>query len=165
LVDRYQRGILSLTYRMVGSRADAEEMAQQSFVDAFAALRDYNPEYRFSSWLYRIAINNCKDYLKSKKRTEQALPAEVAQADGAFSGVLPDPETLTSAHEAEARLHEALGRLPVKYRTVLVLKDIEELSYEEIRTVLRLPMTTLKIRAVRARKMLRTELERAEAQR
>ena len=58
---------------MLGNRAEAEDMAQQTFVDAFTALRDFNPTYKFSSWLYRIAINNCKDYLKSKKRTETAF--------------------------------------------------------------------------------------------
>src|SRR5262245_19527374 len=66
LVERHQRGILTLTFRMLGSRAEAEDLAQQTFVDAFTALGDFNPAYRFSSWLYRIAINNCKDWLKSK---------------------------------------------------------------------------------------------------
>jgi len=162
LVDRYQRGILSLTYRMVGSRADAEEMAQQSFVDAFVALRDFNPEYRFSSWIYRIAINNCKDHLKSRKRTEQSLSEDVAAGAAAFSSTLPDPEAALAAREADAVLTRALSRLPVKYRAVLVLKDIEDLSYEEIRQILKLPVTTLKIRVVRARKMLRDVLESAQ---
>jgi len=159
LVERYQRGILSLTYRMVGSRADAEEMAQQSFVDAFQALRDFNPEYRFSSWIYRIAINNCKDYLKSRKRTEQSLPEEVPAGEAAFSAHLPDPESALAAREADQVLTRALVRVPLKYRAVLVLKDIEDLSYEEIRQVLKLPVTTLKIRVVRARKMLRDLLK------
>src|SRR6185295_11775347 len=63
LVERHQRGVTALAQRLLGNRTEAEEMAQQSFVDAFGALRDFNPTYRFSSWLYRIAINNCKDYL------------------------------------------------------------------------------------------------------
>ncbi|HJZ88096.1 MAG TPA: sigma-70 family RNA polymerase sigma factor [Polyangia bacterium] len=164
LVERYQRGIVSLSYRMLGNRAEAEEMAQQSFVDAFTALRDYNPEYRFSSWLYRITINNCKDHLKSKKRTEQSLDAEVTAEKAVFAAGLPDPEQALSAREAESAVASALARLPLKYRTVLVLKDMEDLSYEEIRVVLKLPVTTLKIRVVRARKMLKDLLSQTESQ-
>jgi RNA polymerase sigma-70 factor (ECF subfamily) len=165
LVERYQRGVVALTYRMLGSRAEAEEMAQQSFVDAFTALRDYNPEYRFSSWLYRIAINNCKDYLKSKKRTEQSLDDDVAAGEAAFSAGLPDPEHVAAARETQERIQRALDRLHIKYRAVLVLKDIEDLSYEEIRTILKLPITTLKIRVVRGRKMLRDILIKLERSR
>ena len=163
LVERHQRGILALAYRMLGNAAEADEIAQQSFVDAFSALRGFNPEYRFSSWLYRITINNCKDFLKSKKRTEQALGEDVAQGQAAFTARLPDPESALETRQSEAALHRALAALPVKYRSVLVLKDMEDLSYEEIRQILKLPITTLKIRVVRARKRLKELLESEEA--
>ena len=160
LVERYQRGILSITYKMLGSRAEAEDIAQQTFIDAFTALRDFNPTLRFSSWLYRIAINNCKDWLKSKKRSEQPLTADVAVGDAVFAGSIADPESAAQAGEARSRVQRALARVPPKYREVLVLKDMEELAYEEIRAILRLPVTTLKIRVVRARKMLKDILEK-----
>jgi RNA polymerase sigma-70 factor (ECF subfamily) len=151
---------LNLTYRMLGSRAEAEDLAQQSFVDAFTSLRAYNPEYKFSSWLYRIAINNCKDHLKSRKRSEQSLDGEVAPEEAAFAGGLPDAEHQVATRETELRIGRALAELPVKYRTVLVLKDMQDLSYEEIRAIVRLPVTTLKIRVVRGRKMLKDILVR-----
>jgi RNA polymerase sigma-70 factor, ECF subfamily len=160
LVERHQRGIMGLTYRMLGNKAEAEDMAQQTFVDAFTALRDFNPTYKFSSWLYRIAINNCKDYLKSKKRTEQPLETDPAPGEAVFSGGLVDPETATAQHELSEHMSRALNKLPVKYRTVIILKDMDDLSYEEIRSILKLPITTLKIRVVRGRKMLKDILEK-----
>jgi RNA polymerase sigma-70 factor (ECF subfamily) len=156
LVERHQRGLIGLAYRLLGNRADAEEVAQQSFVDAFDALRDFNPTYRFSSWLYRITINNCKDRQKSKRGKEQPLDAaEVSQDDAVFAGGVPDPERALTMRETAARVKKALDRLPLKYRTVVILKDMQGLSYDEIRSILGLPLTTLKIRVVRGRKRLK----------
>jgi RNA polymerase sigma-70 factor, ECF subfamily len=162
LVQRYQRVVFSVALRMLGSRADAEDMAQQAFVDAFAALDRFRSEGRknaFSTWVIRIAINRCKDVLKSKKRTEESLEAEVAGVEAMFAHDPRDPETnLVQTRQREA-LAAALLKVPVKYREILVLKDVEDLSYEEIRSILGLPITTLKIRVVRARAMMREYLE------
>jgi RNA polymerase sigma-70 factor, ECF subfamily len=162
LVHRYQRVVFSIAFRMLGSRADAEDVAQQAFVDAFGALERFHGDGRknaFSTWLIRIAINRSKDVLKSKKRTEEPLDAEVRGGEAMFAHEPRDPEaSLTQASERRV-LEEALKRVPVKYREVLVLKDVEELSYEEIRAILGLPITTLKIRVVRARAMMRSHLE------
>jgi RNA polymerase sigma-70 factor (ECF subfamily) len=150
---------------MLGSRADAEDVSQQAFVDAYAALDRFRSEGRknaFSSWVIRIAINRCKDVLKSKKRSEASLDGEVAGQQALFAHEPRDPESALAEKRARGRLERALGEVPPKYREILVLKDIEELPFEEIRTILGLPLTTLKIRAVRAREMLRTALERAE---
>ena len=162
LVQRHQRVVFSVAFRMLGSRADAEDVAQQAFVDAYAALDRFRSEGRknaFSTWIIRIAVNRCKDVLKSKKRTEERLDADVAAREAMFAHDTRDPE----AHLAEARtrfsLEKALQEVPTKYREVLVLKDVEELSYDEIRAILNLPVTTLKIRVVRARAMLRALLE------
>ena len=162
LMVRYQRVVFSVSFRMLGSRADAEDVSQQAFVDAYAALDRFHSDGRknaFSTWVIRIAINRCKDVLKSKKRSEEPLESEVAAPEAMFAHEVRDPEADLSAARTRALLERALLRVPPKYREVLVLKDIEELSYEEIRTVLNLPITTLKIRVVRARAMLRDMLE------
>jgi RNA polymerase sigma-70 factor (ECF subfamily) len=162
LVVRYQRVVFSVSFRMLGSRADAEDVSQQAFVDAYAALDRFRSEGRknaFSTWVIRIAINRCKDILKSKKRSEEPLQSEVAAPEAMFAHDTRDPEADLAAARMRAQLEQALLRVPPKYREVLVLKDIEELSYEEIRTILGLPVTTLKIRVVRARAMLRQMLE------
>jgi RNA polymerase sigma-70 factor (ECF subfamily) len=161
-VQRYQRVVFSVAYRMLGSRADAEDVAQQAFVDAFDALDRFHSDGRknaFSTWLIRIAINRCKDILKSKKRTEESLDDVVAGGAAMFSHDPRDPETSLAQARQRRALELALMKVPLKYREVLVLKDVEELSYEEIRTILGLPITTLKIRVVRARSMMRARLE------
>lgn len=163
LVVRHQRQVFSVAYRMLGRRADAEDVAQQAFVDAYAALDRFSPgsgrgASAFGSWVLRIAINRCKDILKSKQRTEESLGDEPGEA-AMFSHRPTDPETqLMEARHRDA-LHRALLTVPPKYREVLVLKDVEELPYEEIQEILRLPITTLKIRVVRARAMMREALK------
>ena len=162
LVQRYQRVVFSVAFRMLGSRADAEDVAQQAFVDSFSALDRFRSDGRhnaFSTWIIRIAVNRCKDVLKSKKRTEEPLDAEVGAGDAMFAHDTRDPEANLSQVRQRKALEAALLRVPAKYRQVLVLKDVEELSYEEIRAILGLPITTLKIRVVRARGMLRAQLE------
>lgn len=163
LVHRYQRLVFAVALRMLGSRADAEDIAQQAFVDAFNALDRFRPEGRpraFSTWLLRIAVNRSKDVLKSKRRTEEPLDRDVPGVEAAFAYDPPTPETNASHGERRAHLGAALLKLPTKYREVLILRDAEDLSYEEIRRILRLPITTLKIRVVRGRAMLRNLVER-----
>jgi RNA polymerase sigma-70 factor (ECF subfamily) len=162
LVHRYQRIAFSVALRMLGARADAEDVSQQAFVDAFAALDRFAGEGRsnaFATWLLRIVINRAKDVLKSKKRTEAPLEVEVSSDSAAFSHSPISPEASVGQSEQRRMLEAALLRVPPKYREILILKDVEDLSYEEIRTILGLPITTLKIRVVRARAMMRAELE------
>jgi RNA polymerase sigma-70 factor (ECF subfamily) len=163
LVNRYQRVMFSVALRMLGSRADAEDVTQQAFVDAFNALDGFHAEGRaraFATWLLRIAVNRSKDVLKSKKRTEESLDDEVPGTEAAFAYDPSNPEANASSGERRHHLETALLQVSPKYREVLILKDIEELSYEEIHAILQLPLTTLKIRVVRARAMLRDIIQR-----
>jgi RNA polymerase sigma-70 factor (ECF subfamily) len=163
LVQRYQRLAFSVAFRMLGSRADAEDIAQQTFVDAFNALERFRGERRthaFSTWLLRIAVNRSKDVLKSRRRTEEPLDRDVPGGVAAFAYDPLTPEAHAASGERRQHLETALLELPTKYREVLILKDAEDLSYEEIRAILQLPLTTLKIRVVRARAMLRDLVER-----
>jgi RNA polymerase sigma-70 factor (ECF subfamily) len=163
LVNRYQRVTYSVALRMLGSRDDAEDVTQQAFVDAFNALDGFHGDGRahaFSTWLLRIAVNRSKDVLKSKKRTEQPLDDEAPVTEAVFGYDPPSPEANAARGERRHHLEAALLQVSPKYREVLILKDIEELSYEEIHDILQLPLTTLKIRVVRARAMLRDIIER-----
>ena len=146
---------------MLGRRADAEDVAQQAFVEAYAALDRFRSDGRpngFGSWLLRIAVNRCKDVLKSKKRSEESLDGDAGDRDALFAHQPSDPEAQLCEANNRRALERALASLPPKYREVLVLKDVEELPYEEIREILRLPITTLKIRVLRARAMMREAL-------
>lgn len=164
LVLAHQRLAFSISVRMLGSRADAEDVVQQAFLDAFNALGRFHGEDRahaFSTWLVRIVVNRTKDVLKSKRhKTEGALGADdVATSAAMFAHQPSSPDESTTRDERRRQLQAALLAVPTKYREVLILKDVEELSYEEIRRVLHLPITTLKIRVVRARAMLRDALD------
>jgi RNA polymerase sigma-70 factor (ECF subfamily) len=159
LVERHQRGVFNVIVRLTHSPADAEDLTQQAFLHAFDSLGDFQLDLKFSSWIYRIAVNLAKDHLKSRRRGE--LPSG-DELDGAalFAGELPAVDGSAISSERRALLARGLASLSVADREVLVLKDIEELPYEEIRSILRRPITALKIRVVRARARLRTALDK-----
>jgi RNA polymerase sigma-70 factor (ECF subfamily) len=142
----------------VGNPTEAEDLTQQSFIEAFRGLRSYDPRRSFSTWLTSIALNNCKDHLKSHKRRERQLVGDVDGGGALFTGRLPPPDQLLTARERAELVTAALLRLDAKYRVPLVLKDVEGWSYNEIQQELGLPLTTLKIRVVRARAKLQEQL-------
>jgi RNA polymerase sigma-70 factor (ECF subfamily) len=157
LVERYHRGVYVMIFRLVSNSADAEDLAQQAFVSAFDALGSFKLELRFSTWLYRIGLNLAKDHLKSKKRSETSLgDSDVGEA--AFAGRVGSTDERVHAHERERLLARAFEALSFADREILVLKDMEERSFEEIKDIVRSPVTALKIRAVRARARLKKAL-------
>ena len=158
LVERYQSRIFGLTLRLVGNPTEAEDLTQQSFVEAFRGLRSYDSRRSFATWLTCIALNNCKDHLKSHKRRERQLVGEVDGTGALFTGRLPAADQLVTALERAELVNAALLRIDPKYRVPLVLKDVEGWSYNEIQQELDLPVTTLKIRVVRARVKLQEQL-------
>lgn len=161
IVERHHRGLYALAVRMLGSRTEAEDAVQETFAKAYRHLADYDPSFRLSTWLYRIALNTCRDQLKSPRRKER--PGGLASFDtlGADEAPLADAEI--DRLKRAARLHAAIGHLTPSQREVIVLKDLQDLSYQEIREITGAPITALKIRVVRARARLRTLLEREEA--
>jgi RNA polymerase sigma-70 factor (ECF subfamily) len=166
LVDRHHRRVHAIVYRMVGSAADADDLAQQAFVSAYHAIAAFDPAQPFAAWVNRIAVNLAKDHLKSKRRTEAPLPdLDFTRAAAHLSSRLPDPELHAEEGERRRVLERALAALPEKDRQVLVMKDLEELSYEEMHGLLERPVTALKIRVIRARQRLRALLERWGANR
>ena len=118
--------------------------------------------HAFSTWLVRIAVNRAKDVLKSKRWSEESLDREVGGGEASFAHEPPTPEAHALRGEQVRRLERALQRVPIKYREVLILKDVEELPYDEIHAILRLPITTLKIRVVRGRVMMQKALDQLD---
>ncbi|MDH5491159.1 MAG: sigma-70 family RNA polymerase sigma factor [Myxococcales bacterium] len=157
IVHRHHRGLFSLCVRMVGNRHDAEDLLQLAFTKAYAKLSTYDPTYRLSTWLYRIALNACRDHLKSPRRRERPS-AEVPEH---WLARHPEEEADSRMIRAERvqQLRHAIDRLPESYREIVLLKDIQELSYQEIHEATGTPITALKIRAVRARAQLRVLVE------
>ncbi len=159
LVDMYKDKVYYICYRTLGNSHDAEELAQDSFVRAYIHIEKYNMNMKFSSWLYRIATNACIDWLR-KKKPDYYLDAEIAGTEGltmysqvAASGELPEGKLETK--ELQVTVQTAISRLPEKYRTIIILKYIDELSLQEISDIVSLPVGTVKTRIHRGREALR----------
>ncbi len=162
LVDRHARSILSLAYRMTGNAADAEDLTQESFFQAYARLRQFRPGARFHPWIYTIALNLCRSHLRRRALTRWLAPAPTHEGDRATAeprGEAPDPEQELLGREAEQLLRDAVQALPPKYREVFVLRQAQGLSYEEIAGLLNLPLGTVEARLFRARRRLLESLQ------
>ncbi|HEY4554073.1 MAG TPA: RNA polymerase sigma factor SigW [Bacillaceae bacterium] len=162
IVELYKDKIFQLCYRMLGNRHEAEDIAQEAFVRAYVNIHSFNLSKKFSTWLYRIATNLCIDRIR-KKKPDYYLDAEVTGTDGltmysqiAAEGKSPDAEVETM--ELQATVQREILRLPDKYRSVIVLKYIDDLSLNEISEVLELPLGTVKTRIHRGREALRKQL-------
>jgi RNA polymerase sigma-70 factor, ECF subfamily len=157
LVTTYQHRVFGVALRMLGSRAEAEDIAQETFLRAHRALGEFRGEARLGTWLYAIASRLCLNRLASApRRHEQSDEAAVLRhaAESADAGAVLEQRELAAA------LHDAIAALPEERRIVVVLRDLEGLDYEEIAEVLGLPLNTVRTRLHRARLDLKAKLER-----
>ena len=166
LVRRYERPVFSLVYRMVRDRETAEDLAQDTFVKVLNNVERYRPEFKFSSWLFKIANNVAIDHLRKRQldtiSTDGSRHATTASEVEATSFDVVEPgqnalEQLTS-HELGTAIERAVGRLRPMYRSCILLRHVEGRSYEEIAQTLDLPLGTVKTYIHRARHELRKEL-------
>ena len=157
IVEQHHRPLYLMAVRLVGDPVEAQDLVQDSLAKAYVNLDRFDPSFRLSTWLHRITLNTCRDHLKSARRREHVTSTGDALVEETDDAPRPD-EVLHRRREAE-RVHAALGRLKPSYREVLVLKDMQGLSYREIKAITGSPITALKIRVVRARTKLRRLLE------
>ena len=155
LVIRYQKPVFNLALRMLRDRQDALDVAQTTFLKAFEHLGDYDPTFRFYSWLYRIAINESLNALAARK------PQDALDANTADEG--PGPERAAEGDQALHAFEDALMHISPELRTVTVLRHVTQLSYEDIATTLGLPEKTVKSRLHSARERLRDHLRQRGA--
>ena len=156
LVIAYQHRVFGVALRMLGSRAEAEEIAQEVFLRAHGAVAEFRGEARLGTWLYAIASRLCLNRLASPDR-------RVARGDAALADVAActlDAAAAAERAELDAALHAAIAELPENRRLVLVLRDVEGLSYEQIADALALDPGTVRSRLHRARMQLKEKLER-----
>jgi RNA polymerase sigma-70 factor, ECF subfamily len=159
IVDLFKDKIYRHCYRMVGNGHEAEDLAQETFLRAYRNISKYNNEFKFSTWIFRIATNLCIDRLR-KKKPDYYLDAEVPGTDGAtmysqLSSDEPLPEQIVTENERWHELQEEIMKLPEKYRTAIVLKYVEDLSLEEISQIMDIPVPTVKTRIHRGREALK----------
>ncbi len=160
LVLKYQDKLYNLCRHMLGNADDAEDAAQDTFIKAYRNLSNFRPEVSFYTWLYRIAVNTCLDYRKRpffeslfrKSDEGERYYLETASDE-------PSPEKLYESKQLGLALSKSLGKLSLKLRTVIILKEIEDLSYEEMAEVLDISIGTVKSRLSRAREELKKLLK------
>ena len=166
LVDEYQGRVFNLTLRMLGNREEAEDLAQEVFITVFKSIDSFRADSKFSTWLYRIAVNHCKNRIKYLARRHDRRKAEfdeqVGRAAAAGTTSAPSaprqPDQNMAGAQMEVILQQAINGLEEEHRLLVVLRDIEELSYDEICDITGLAQGTVKSRLHRARAALRKKL-------
>jgi RNA polymerase sigma-70 factor (ECF subfamily) len=166
LVRRYERPLFSLLYRMVRDRELAEDLAQETFVKALNAIDSYRPEFKFSSWIFKIANNAAIDHLRRRELDTLSLEgsphAETPEAVEATALQIGDrqesPLDEVEARELGGEIEAAIAKLRPEYRSCILLRHVEGRAYEEIAEILGLPLGTVKTYIHRARNELRREL-------
>jgi RNA polymerase sigma-70 factor, ECF subfamily len=161
LLQRHQRRILNLIYRSIGDRMQAEDMAQEVFLRVWQAAEDYEPKAKFTTWVYRIAVNLCLDTLKSAHQKQSFVHPHLNsdhpdESDELFSrhGSAPSPEELLLAAEESRRILAALLNLPTNQRLAVVLKKFDGLSYDEISRIMGCSRSAVESLLVRAKRNL-----------
>ena len=153
LIRRYQRQVFNLIYQMTHNVEVVEDIGQDIFIAAFKAIKDFKAQSSFFTWLYRIAINHCKNYLTASNRTQDA---EKRYRIEQHSVEIPEdyeknPQSMLLAKEFVEQMEEAMASLPAEQRIVLTLCEFQGLSYQEIAEILGCPIGTVRSRLSRAR--------------
>ncbi|MFO7942461.1 MAG: sigma-70 family RNA polymerase sigma factor [Bacillota bacterium] len=167
LVEEYDGRIYNMAFRMLGNPEDARDVTQETFLKAYSSLSRFRGDSSFSTWVYRIAKNACLDFLRRRSRgtvfsLDQPLDTEEGELERQVPGDLPDPEEVALDSEVRRAVSEAIANLPPHHRSIIVLRDIEDLSYEEIAEVLEVELGTVKSRLYRARTSLSRVLGSSE---
>jgi RNA polymerase sigma-70 factor (ECF subfamily) len=165
LISKYNRYIYNIAYRMMGDEEDAKDMSQEALIKAFRAIRNFKMEANFSTWLYRIVINTCKDELRKRKEQMISLDAPIGERT-TLADILPEDEAANpilvyEKSELKNMVEQALDQLSEDGKHVVILKDLLGYSYEEIGQMLEIPIGTVRSRLNRNRlalkKILQTE--------
>ncbi|MDR1951313.1 MAG: sigma-70 family RNA polymerase sigma factor [Bacteroidales bacterium] len=160
LMDRYKESLYFKLIKMTGSETDADDMTIEAFGKAFSNLHTYSPEYAFSTWLFRIATNNCIDYMRKKRIKPIPLDRPVVNNDDRFgfemriADLSADPEMLIIKEQKNQNLRAIVDKLKPHYRILIELRYYKEYSYEEIAEKLDLPVGTVKAKLFRAKEFL-----------
>ncbi len=158
LVTRYRTGIYNFVRHTIGAEADAQDLSQEVFVNAYAALGRYRIGSPFEPWIYRIAANACRSYFRQAKRRPASLDTDL-RADVTPGPQSCDPASAAQTHDQQMRIRKAIQALPEEQRMVVVLRHLRGQSYCEIANVVGVPVTTVEHRLRAARSVLRVALD------
>ena len=162
LILRWERPIYALAYRVIGREEEARDVCQETFLRAFRALPGFKGQAKFSSWLYRIALNLCRDWIRRQRRApvmqfpEGVEPIEVVTETGPAESI----EDLVARRELSAVVEEAMAVLPEEQRTAIILKEYHGMTFQEIADLQGCPLSTVKTRLYQGLSVLRRHLEK-----
>jgi RNA polymerase sigma-70 factor (ECF subfamily) len=162
LVVRWERPIYALAYRVIGREEDARDVCQETFLRAFRALGGFKGQAKFSSWLYRIALNLCRDWIRRERRTPVAQAPEGVDLIELAGETEPSEsvEELVARREIGRAVARAMAELPEEQRTAIILKEYHGLTFQEIADLLECPLSTVKTRLYQGLSVLRRQLAR-----
>lgn len=166
LMEQFQKPVFNLIYRMLGRREEAEDLAQEVFITIFKKIDTFRGDSSLSTWVYRIATNHCKNRKKYLGRRKGDQPVAVDIVETAYKGpetmrtaaVVERPDELAEGYQAERLIQKCMAELDEEQRLILVLRDIQNVSYDDISTITGLPLGTVKSRLHRARMSLKDKV-------
>lgn len=162
LMGRYENSLYGLIFKMVRNHEETQDLVQEAFIKSYKALESFNKQYSFSTWLFKIASNNCIDHLRKRRLKTTSIDAPIPTEDGSLSQDLPDnsysPEKDSLRNELFSSVNSIIDELPEKYKVVINLRHKEDQSYEEIAMALDIPIGTVKARIFRAREILKKSI-------
>jgi RNA polymerase sigma-70 factor (ECF subfamily) len=165
LVQQHQRRVFNLVFRMLQQYEEANEVTQETFLAAWQGLPTFRGDARFSTWLYRIAYNCALKQLEQRKRDKAVQIGVQAEQRIANAGQEQRVDAALESHARQALVQEHLANLPAKYRIVLVLRHLQDMTYEEMAEILTMPVGTIKTHLFRARNLLKERLEMFDRER
>jgi RNA polymerase sigma-70 factor (ECF subfamily) len=168
LVEKHQKNMVNIAYRMLGDYEGACDVVQDAFLSAYKAIRKFRGDAMFSTWLCRIVINVSKNHMKQMRvrlqHERQSIDVTIETEEGQLRSNPPDPTPSIAEQfekkEVQAKVQSCINSLDDEYREILVLRDIQGLSYDEIRDILKIPDGTVKSRLFRARDALKDRLKK-----
>ena len=165
LMNRYRKSVYFMLLRMVNNKEDADDLTMETFAKAFRSLPEFNPTFAFSTWLFKIATNNCIDFIRRQKIKTYSLDMPIENSRSATGKLIvledlkPRPDDLATQNQQHSFLRNVIKELPETYRTLIELRYFHEYSYEEIADILEAPLGTVKAQLFRARELLQKALE------
>ena len=158
LVKKYKTKVFNLVWSLTRDRETADDLAQETFIKAYFALRKFQFKSEFGTWLYRITVNHVKDYLRKKARVRKISLEKIKEKPFVQENEMTRKEREQIEEQRRELIYQALQNLPEKYQVILSLRDIQGFPYEEITKILKISPGTVDSRLHRARKMLRKKL-------
>jgi RNA polymerase sigma-70 factor (ECF subfamily) len=160
LVKRWERPIFALAYRTLGREEDARDVTQETFLRAFRALSGFKGDAKFSSWLYRITVNLCRDWIRKERRTPVVAAPEGVDVEQLVADRAPAEsiEELAARAELSREVAKAMQRLPAEQRQAIILKEYHGLTFQEIADLMKCPLSTVKTRVYQGLSTLRKQL-------